>query len=141
MSTPEISEAANDAGTLRELAYYLGNLQHQRLNIFLVAETLLGAVAVRGLQDGWAGLQIFVATLGFIVTALIWRTIRRLEEKILRTDEQLRAVDPAYKEMVAANADAPFSTSKVHRFWLPLVFLLAWLAALIVGIGECFGWS
>lgn len=130
-------ETLTTRAEVREVAFYFGNLQHQRLNIFLLAETILGAVVAMNAKSDALGLAI-VSVFGLIVTGLLWRTLRRLEQTNARADTLLRYLDPIYGWLHSGRPDDRLSTAKVHRFWLPLSFAIGWSGTLFWAITSLF---
>lgn len=130
MTTPEPLSSPPDLRALREVMFYLGNLQHQRLNILLLAETVLGAIATLLVPEGASAVLFAFTAFGLATTLLIWRTIWRLEEKLERADALLRKHDKVFSDIHQGDPKKSFSTASIHSFWLPLLFALGWAVAL-----------
>lgn len=106
------SGKGSNAAELRELAFYFGELQHQRLNIFLLAETILFAGAFAALDPRFSRARTALAVLALVVTGLLWRTLRRLQAIVDKADCKLCDADPLYKE-ISSDASSWFSSGVI----------------------------
>lgn len=122
-----------ELASLREYALYFGNLQHQRLNIFLVAESVLFAGVATTLDPAHQTFRAALSSFGLMLTLLLWRTLVRMQRIVDRADRELTKVDDVYRRLMPLKSSFPMSwflTRLINAWWLPAMFASAWVLIL-----------
>ena len=120
------SVPSDDPASLRELALYFGNLQHQRLNHVLLAESLLFAGVATTLDPRFHLFRMALSLFSLLLTLLLWRTLWGMQVIVDRADSYLRARDALYRQLSPATRSS-VAASSIYAWWLPSMFTVAWV--------------
>ena len=123
MSTP------NDEAQ-RAWVYYqhADNLQHQRHNIFILAQTILVAAYTAFAQAPWYT-KVLIASIGALYALLWWRLAERVSKGMDNLSDKLKNADPIYNDYLDSLGPG-FSGRTILNQIIPISTLIAWVVML-----------
>ena len=105
----------------------------RRVNLFLVAESLffVSYVTLLTISDLNKCNLFIIIFLGIAVTVMYWFILSIQIENIKRLKDRLEGIDPIYKKK-KREIMKPGHANTVLGIILPVVFLVAWVALLVI---------
>jgi hypothetical protein len=132
-----LSQTETDA--TRQFLTHLIATFHARINLLLVAESLLLAAMSQVWGSRELGIILTLCALGLVLTILLWDPLRVLAERTAAVTRLLQK-DDLYQAYIKGSSRR---LQQMHRLanWVPAVFLFCWsiIAALAVlrALGIC----
>ena len=128
------AKALSNPEETRAFLVQLNSILHTRVNILLVAESLLLAAVAQIWASKELGIILVVCLIAILATKLLWDPLRALA---LRTTAvaSLLEKDALYQHYIRASS-APLH--QMHRLanWVPELFLAGWVVIVLLAIAR-----
>jgi hypothetical protein len=128
------AKALSDPEETRAFLEQLNSVLHARVNILLVAESLLLAALAQVWASKEFGIIFVVCLIAFLATKLLWDPLQALA---LRTGAvaSLLEKDALYQHYIRAS---PAPLHQMHRLanWVPGLFLAGWVVILLLATAR-----
>ena len=130
------AKALSNPEETRAFLMQLNSVLHTRVNILLVAESLLLAAVAQVWASKELGIVLVVCLIAILATKLLWDPLQALA---LRTTAvaSLLEKDALYQHYIRASS-APLH--QMHRLanWVPGLFLAGWVVIVLLAIARHF---
>ena len=128
------AKALADPGEARAFLVQLNSVLHTRLNILLVAESLLLAAVSQVWASKELGIILVFCLIAIFATKLLWDPLKALA---LRTGAvaSLLEKDALYQHYIRAS---PAPLRQAHRLanWVPGLFLVGWVVIMLLALAR-----
>lgn len=131
------AKALADPDGTREFLMQLNVALHTRVNILLVAESLLLAALAELWSSRELGIILVVCLIAILSTKLLWEPLQALAERT-KAVASLLEKDALYQHYIRASS-APLH--QMHRLanWVPALFSVGWVGIIFLAIARHIG--
>ena len=120
-----------DDDAQRAWLYYqhADNLQHQRHNIFILAQTILAAAYAGFAQAPWYT-KVLIASIGAFYALMWWLLTERVSKGMNCLSNKLKEADPIYQSYLDSLGRGISGRTILNKI-IPISTLIAWVVVLV----------